>query len=252
MTTPPNIGTVWEDRHSGQRVEVEGVRGTKIQVAPLEGENGYRIMTAKSLRSNYQMVATDKKKLEPPSPPYYDLAEQEAGVTEGIIEAKEREQELQAAIDEGEAETREAQESARQSIEADDAEHDFKLFQEANCTGCFYSDPDKIGSDNPCCTYPGGLEVKEGKCLKRKVRTEPIAPPAPATSEERKARATVGRVKMPDGTVIAGSKFITEVCGKTRDESYKVDSPIRWLKKPAGQELLKDKGAIIVYGSHVS
>ncbi len=66
---------------------------------------------------------------------------------------------------------------------------------------------------------------------------------------EKAGRAPAGRVQMPDGKVIAGSQFITEVCGKSRDETYKVDSPIRWLaNKPAGQELLKSQGATIVYG----
>ena len=249
VKTQITIGTIWEDRGNGQRCEVLATNDGKVQVAPVTGGE-YKVMTTKSLRSNYKLVAMEKKEAPDMSNAHFNG--DRPAIEEDILEAEEREQELQAAVAEGEAETREAQESARQSIEADDAEHDFKLFQEANCTGCFYSDPDNIGSDNPCCTYPGALEVEDGKCLKRKVKPEPISPPAPTPSEGKKGRATVGRVKMPDGTIIAGSKFITEVCGKTRDESYKVDSPIRWLLKPAGQELLKDKGAIIVYGSHVS
>ena len=188
VKTQITIGTIWEDRSNGARGEVVAVDGNKVQLAT-GGAEGFRVMTTKSLRSNYKLVAMPGK--EPPSPPYHELAEQEAGLAEDVIETEEREQELRAAVAEGEAETREAQQSALESVKADEE---------------------------------GG----------------------------KKARATVGRVKMPDGTVIAGSKFITEVCCRTRDESYKVDSPIRWLLKPAGQELLKEKGATIVYGEQVS
>jgi len=57
---------------------------------------------------------------------------------------------------------------------------------------------------------------------------------------------------MPDGKIIPGAQFIIEVCGRPRGNTYKVDSPIRWLLKPAGQELLKEKGASIVYGQEIS
>lgn len=68
----------------------------------------------------------------------------------------------------------------------------------------------------------------------------------------KKARAAVGRVKLSDGRIIAGSDFITQVCGCIRAETYNVDSPIRWLLKPAGQDMLKVRGATIVYGEKVS
>lgn len=192
------IGTVWEDRSNGTRGEVIAVQENKVQLAT-GGVEGFRIMTAKSLRSNYRLAAM---------PGHQDVvigrlvidekASKEVGtlvgdvvLNEDAIEDEEREQELQAGVAEGEAETREAQQSALESVKADE---------------------------------------EAGK----------------------KARATVGRVSLADGTIIAGSNFIIQVCGKTRDETYKVDSPIRWLLKPAGQELLKEKGATIVYGEKVT
>lgn len=87
-------------------------------------------------------------------------------------------------------------------------------------------------------------------------------PPAPEPTEAdrqiaeavhaRGGRAPIGRVKLADGTVMAGAHFITKVAGKSRDDTYKVDSPIRWLLKPDGQALLKAHGAAIVYGESVT
>jgi len=41
-------------------------------------------------------------------------------------------------------------------------------FEEKNCRGCKFSIPEKIGTPEPVCTYPGKIEVIEGKCLKRR------------------------------------------------------------------------------------
>lgn len=78
-------------------------------------------------------------------------------------------------------------------------------------------------------------------------RDEMMAAATAPLVESKEGRALAGRVKMPDGAIIAGSHFIIQVCGKSRDETYKVDSPIRWLVKK-GQQLLTEKGATIVYG----
>jgi hypothetical protein len=76
---------------------------------------------------------------------------------------------------------------------------------------------------------------------------KPIEQPADKTG-----RAAGGRVQLKDGTVTAGSKFITETCKLTRENSYKADSPIRWLLKETGQALLKEHEAQIVYGEKIT
>lgn len=103
------------------------------------------------------------------------------------------------------------------------------------------------------------LKVKELKAAVTPVTTtEPTKEPekstdaSPERTEGKSGRAAGGRVQLSDGKVIAGSKFITEVCGQSRDVTYKADSPIRWLLKPAGQELLKAHSAAIVYGEKIT
>ncbi len=39
-----------------------------------------------------------------------------------------------------------------------------KDFQKMNCEGCYFADPDRLGTGEPCCTYPGKLEVISGRC----------------------------------------------------------------------------------------
>ena len=82
---------------------------------------------------------------------------------------------------------------------------------------------------------------------------EPVVqtPAQPEQATEKAARATIGRVQLQDGSIIAGAKFITETCGQKRDDTYKVDSPIRWLLKPTGQALLAAHGAKVVYGEKI-
>jgi len=43
-----------------------------------------------------------------------------------------------------------------------------KALQIANCTGCFYSIPEKVGTGGACCTYPGLPRIVDDKCLTRK------------------------------------------------------------------------------------
>jgi hypothetical protein len=69
---------------------------------------------------------------------------------------------------------------------------------------------------------------------------------------EKATRATLGRVQLEDGSVIAGAKFITVTCGQKREDTYKVDSPIRWLLKPTGQALLAAHAAKVVYGEKIT
>ena len=49
-----------------------------------------------------------------------------------------------------------------------------KEFQEANCTGCFYSIPEKVGTGGACCTYPGLPRIVDDKCLTRKEATNAV------------------------------------------------------------------------------
>lgn len=95
---------------------------------------------------------------------------------------------------------------------------------------------------------------------KTETHTEPTPTPEPpqqpaqreAPPKEKEGRAAVGRVQLKDGTIIAGSKFITETCQQKREDTYKVDSPIRWLLKPTGQAFLKTHDAKVVYGEKVT
>jgi hypothetical protein len=43
-------------------------------------------------------------------------------------------------------------------------------FQERNCKGCRYADEKKVGTGKPCCTFPGPITQKDGRCLVRKDR----------------------------------------------------------------------------------
>jgi hypothetical protein len=106
------------------------------------------------------------------------------------------------------------------------------------------------------------LDEKKAETVAAPAMDQPAAPeltPAPANDAppveqpaDKAGRAAGGRVQLKDGTVTAGSKFIIEVCKLTREESYKADSPIRWLLKPAGQALLKEHEAQIVYGEKIT
>lgn len=155
------IGTIWADRETGEKCKVEAVSDDgRVQLSPVAGGNYRimsRIMSEKSLRSNYQLVAM---KEEPPA---------------------------------------------------------------------------------PAAPAQPAKEKKVKKAL-----------PAPQGDKSPRQKPVPGRVQMPDGSVIAGSRFIIEVCGKKRDETYRVDSPIRWLLKPDGQAMLKEKGATIVYGQQIT
>ncbi|MDD5191196.1 MAG: hypothetical protein PHE50_09170 [Dehalococcoidales bacterium] len=94
--------------------------------------------------------------------------------------------------------------------------------------------------------------VKETVATEKATNDTPAPEKTPIQASEKSGRAAGGRVQLGDGKVIPGSKFIVDVCGKTREETYKADSPIRWLLKPAGQELLKTHGAKVVYGEPIS
>jgi len=157
------IGTIWQDRGNGKQFEVTAVNG-HVQLSGIDQADGYKVMTEKSLRNNYKLVARTVKEAEKPP-----VVAAEAVIT-----------------------TETTKEPATLVTSA-----------------------------------PAQLAVKAG-------------------------RATGGRVILKDGTVTAGSKFITEICKLTREESYKADSPIRWLLKEAGQALLKEHEAQVVYGEKIT
>ena len=46
-----------------------------------------------------------------------------------------------------------------------------KDFQKMNCEGCYFADTEAVGTGEPCCTYPGKLEVISGRCQQRRPAT---------------------------------------------------------------------------------
>jgi len=108
------------------------------------------------------------------------------------------------------------------------------------------------------------LAISEKKIEQPVVVPAPEPPPAPEPtpaadkqvvvepSGAKTGRAAGGRVQLKDGSVIAGSKFIVEVCQQSRESTYKADSPIRWLLKEAGKALLKEHEAQVVYGEKIT
>ena len=155
------IGTIWQDRGNEKKYEVTAVNG-RIQLSGVDQADGYKVMTEKSLRNNYKLLAISEKKVEAVLDPTPETAAEQ----------------IPAPVD--------------------------------------------------------GPQEQSGR---------------PA---EKTGRAAGGRVMLKDGTVTAGSKFITEVCQQSREDTYKADSPIRWLLKPAGQVLLKEHGARVVYGEKIT
>lgn len=76
MGTSLTTGSIWKNRKTGKEFELVGHNGdtTNVQLCPLEreeGEEGYSIMTAHSLQTNYTLVATSRPKVkgEEPSAP---------------------------------------------------------------------------------------------------------------------------------------------------------------------------------------
>jgi len=47
-----------------------------------------------------------------------------------------------------------------------------KNFQNMNCKGCRFADPETVGTGEPCCTHPGKLEVISGRCQQRRPATQ--------------------------------------------------------------------------------
>ena len=178
MENQLTVGAVWQDREDGTDYEVIGVKDGRVQISPVSGGD-YRIMSEKSLRSNYKLVAIKKE---------------DKGETVAVVE-----------------EAPQAVTTAPQAAPP---------------------------------APPAPPKVKREP--KPQVKKE-----APAV-QGKAQRAPSGHVKTADGIVIAGSAFITGIAGLTRDATYKVDSPIRWLAKPDGQALLKRWNATIVFGEELT
>ena len=175
MKTQVTIGTIWEDRGSGKKFEVTGVND-HIQLSGANQADGYKVMSEKSLRNNYKLVALEAPKKTTVEVPEPTVAQ-------------------------------EFKEHLESSTEAPQAP--------ATAPAAQISEQPKELADKP-------------------------------------ARAPIGRVQLEDGTIITGAKFITDICKQTREDTYKVDSPIRWLQKPAGQALLTDHKAKIVVGEKIT
>lgn len=58
MAEQLTIGAIWQSKRTGQKFQVVAVKGSKVQIATTNGQAGeYRIMTQKSLRKSYVLVA---------------------------------------------------------------------------------------------------------------------------------------------------------------------------------------------------
>jgi len=57
-----------------------------------------------------------------------------------------------------------------------------KDFQDMNCKGCYFADPETVGTGEPCCTHPGKLEIIMGRPL-------PNRADRPATENQEKEAA---------------------------------------------------------------
>lgn len=43
-------------------------------------------------------------------------------------------------------------------------------WQKANCKNCYFAEAKKVGTGNPCCTYPYSLvHSPEGQCLSKRL-----------------------------------------------------------------------------------
>ena len=43
-----------------------------------------------------------------------------------------------------------------------------KEFQLKNCKDCYFAEAKKVGTGEPCCTYPSQLEIVAGICLSKR------------------------------------------------------------------------------------
>lgn len=63
-----------------------------------------------------------------------------------------------------------SEESIRAWLAKKKDERRLAVFQIANCVGCFFAEPEKIGTGKSCCTRPEGVETDRSgkKCLVRR------------------------------------------------------------------------------------
>lgn len=64
MKNTITIGTIWKDNRTGKTFEVTAVNN-KIQLSPTTGEQVYSIMSEKSLRKHYKLIAMSLKEFKP-------------------------------------------------------------------------------------------------------------------------------------------------------------------------------------------
>lgn len=87
MKNTITIGTIWKDNRTGKTFEVTAVNN-KIQLSPTTGEQVYSIMSEKSLRKNYKLIAMSLKEFRPEPAVVTAVAEEPENV-ELKIEKKE-------------------------------------------------------------------------------------------------------------------------------------------------------------------
>jgi hypothetical protein len=88
-----------------------------------------------------------------------------------------------------------------------------KAFQKANCRGCNYSNPEKVGTGDECCTHTYYKDVDDnGKCKGRKTSGEPVE------DEEDEAAIDLGEHSEEDDC-----EFDCAKCGKKDCQAYGLD-----------------------------
>jgi hypothetical protein len=236
MRSQVTTGSKWLERGgSGIVAEVVGNQDGKVQLA-VKGREGYRIMSVGSLFSNYK-----------PAPVL--TAEELAAEVKAKAEAEDNNPEhmrLRRSAKPGK------NGAFGITVEIKPATKSFSLGVNTWLSRpivAFDAATDKI-TVSPA--FPAAVGVADEFVIENMKQGESRTVAVLGGDTGKPARAAVGRVKLQDGKIIAGSDFITQVCGCIRAETYNVDSPIRWLLKPAGQDMLKVRGATIVYGEKVT
>lgn len=239
MKSPITEGTKWEER-GGTGVVAELVSIStdgRVQLA-IKGIEGYRIMSKGSLLSNYKPVhLVGGSELVPAGKPG-DESWKDVRPLGPMVDTRTKKEK---AADAGAGPV-----------------FDVRKCRVCGCTddracvgGCFWVEEDLCSACQAKAEEAAktAQEIVDG--VGEKLNAVDAAVQDIAAEIGKKPRAAVGRVKLADGTIITGADFITQTCKLERAKTYNVDSPIRWLLKPAGLELLKARGAAIVYGEKV-
>lgn len=93
-------------------------------------------------------------------------------------------------------------------------------FQENNCVGCVFTDPNMLRK-GACCTYPGKIQVEGGVCLNR--RPTPSMTPAQSQAQLRQLDEVLKEAQVITGTFAMapphyrdGTRYVDTKLGKLR------------------------------------